>query len=99
MNFIINIITVSSKRYDQFQVTQVFEFEHLQAIGELETGKGSNQVGTLKRASDTRWGSHLYSICSLLQWYNEFCLVLEKICSEGSNYSQREDATADDNFF
>ncbi|XP_052203041.1 uncharacterized protein LOC127808506 [Diospyros lotus] len=94
LNFIINIITVSSKRHDQFQTTQIFEFEHLQAIGELETGRGSNQVGTLKRASDTRWGSHFYSICSFLRRYNESCLVLEKICSEGSNYSQRGDAIA-----
>ncbi|XP_061360405.1 uncharacterized protein LOC133304388 [Gastrolobium bilobum] len=59
LNFIINIVTASSKRHDQFQVAQIFEFEHLQAIGELETGT-----------------------------------VLEKIRNEGSNYSQRGDATA-----
>ncbi|XP_061370244.1 uncharacterized protein LOC133312961 [Gastrolobium bilobum] len=64
------------------------------AIGELETGTGSNQVGTLKRASDTRWGSHFYSICSLQRRYNESCSVLEIIRSEGTNYSQRGEATA-----
>ncbi|XP_061345948.1 uncharacterized protein LOC133291663 [Gastrolobium bilobum] len=94
LNFIITIITASSKRHDQFQAAQISEFEHLQAIGELETGTGSNQVGTLKRASDTRWGSHFYSLCSLQRGYNESCSVLEKICTEGSNYSQRGDATA-----
>ncbi|XP_061360340.1 uncharacterized protein LOC133304340 [Gastrolobium bilobum] len=94
LNFIINIITASSKRHDQFQAAQISEFERLQTIGELETGTGSNQVGTLKRASDTRWGSHFYSICSLQRGYNESCSVLEKIRREGSNYSQREDATA-----
>ncbi|XP_061364760.1 uncharacterized protein LOC133308173 [Gastrolobium bilobum] len=38
LNFIITIITASSKRHDQFQAAQISEFEHLQAIGELETG-------------------------------------------------------------
>ncbi|XP_061360890.1 uncharacterized protein LOC133304843 [Gastrolobium bilobum] len=94
LNFIINIITASSKRHDQFQAAQISEFERLQTIGELETGTGFNQVGTLKRASDTRWGSHFYSICSLQRGYNESCSVLEKIRSEGSTYSQRGDATA-----
>ncbi|XP_061352733.1 uncharacterized protein LOC133297583 [Gastrolobium bilobum] len=64
------------------------------AIGELETDTGSNQVGTSKRASDTRWDSHFYSICSLQRRYNESCSVLEIIRNEGSNYSQRENATA-----
>ncbi|XP_061365621.1 uncharacterized protein LOC133308902 [Gastrolobium bilobum] len=78
LNFIINIINASSKRHDQFQAAQIFEFERLQAIDELETWTGSNQVGTLKRASDPRWGSHFYSICSLQRGYNESCSVLEK---------------------
>ncbi|XP_061340573.1 uncharacterized protein LOC133287039 [Gastrolobium bilobum] len=94
LNFIINIITASSKHHDQFQAAQISEFERSQTIGELETGTGSNQVGTLKRASDTRWSSHFYSICSLQRGYNESCSVLENIRSEGSNYSQRGDATA-----
>ncbi|XP_061348230.1 uncharacterized protein LOC133293657 [Gastrolobium bilobum] len=93
LNFIINIITASSKRHGQFQAAQISEFEHLQAISELKTGIGSNQIGTLKRVSDTRWGSHFYSICSLQRGYNESCSVLEKIRNEGSNYSERGDGT------
>ncbi|XP_028085419.1 uncharacterized protein LOC114286451 [Camellia sinensis] len=36
--------------------------EKLAIDDEFETGKGKNQIGTLKRAGDTRWGSHLGSI-------------------------------------
>jgi hypothetical protein len=34
------------------------EIEHLLEIDEIITGKGGNQIGTLKRAGATRWGSH-----------------------------------------
>ncbi|XP_061368974.1 uncharacterized protein LOC133311864 [Gastrolobium bilobum] len=92
LNFIINIITASSKRHDQFQATQISEFEHLQAIGELKTDTGSNQIGALKRASDTRWGSHFYSICSLQRGYNESCSeimgITEILCQALQQKSQ-----------
>jgi len=45
-------------------------------------GKGKNQVGTVKRAGDTRWGSHFNSICSLISMYEETCTVLKKIAKE-----------------
>ncbi|KAG6660505.1 hypothetical protein CIPAW_03G111900 [Carya illinoinensis] len=41
---------------------------------------------------DSRWGSHFYSICNLLQMFEATCLVLETIIKEGSTYSQHEDA-------
>jgi hypothetical protein len=66
----------------------------LLAIDELETGKGANQIGTLKRAGDTRWSSHFQSICSLVRLFNATCSVLENIINEGSTYSQRGDANA-----
>jgi len=64
----------------------------LLAIDELETGKGANQIGTLKRAGDTRWSSHFQSICSLVRLFNATCSMLENITNEGSTYSQRGDA-------
>ncbi|GAV89742.1 LOW QUALITY PROTEIN: Dimer_Tnp_hAT domain-containing protein, partial [Cephalotus follicularis] len=50
------------------------EIEHLISIGELDTGSGVNQIGTL-RAGDTRWSSHFRSVSSLLRLYNPNCLV------------------------
>ncbi|XP_071939244.1 uncharacterized protein [Coffea arabica] len=60
--FIINIVTASSKRNDELKEAQAIEVPTKIANGELETGRELNQIGTLKRAGDTRWGSHLDSI-------------------------------------
>ena len=58
------------------------------AINELETGKGANQIGTVKRASNTRWGSHFYSICSLINIFGATCSVLEILKQDESTYAQ-----------
>jgi hypothetical protein len=92
LNFIINVVSASCKRHRDLQDAQEADIAHLIAMDELETGKGANQIGTLKRAGDTRWISHFYSICSLLRLFNPACSVLEKIVKEGSTYSQRGDA-------
>ncbi|XP_059448304.1 uncharacterized protein LOC132179583 [Corylus avellana] len=55
----------------------------MQAIGELETGKGANQIGTLKRVGDSRWGSHFNSICSMIRMFDATCTVLEDVQREG----------------
>jgi hypothetical protein len=54
----------------------------MQDIGELETGKGAHQIGTLKRAGDIRWDSHFNSICSLIRMYDATCTVLEDVVRE-----------------
>jgi hypothetical protein len=92
LNFIINVVNASCKRHRDLQDAQEEDISYLIAIDELETGKGANQIGTLKRAGDTRWSSHFYSISSLLRLFNPTCSVLEKIVKEGSTYSQRGDA-------
>lgn len=68
----------SSKRNDDLRAYQVAEMENL---GELETGSGANQIGTLKRAGETRWSSHYDSICSLLRLYKPTYLVLKDIAN------------------
>lgn len=68
----------SSKRNDDLCAYQVAEMENL---GELETGSGANQIGTLKRAGETRWSSHYDSICSLLRLYKPTYLVLKDIAN------------------
>ena len=62
-------------------------------IGEIEMRKGANQIGTIKRAGDTRWSSHLNSISSLLRMYNTTCTALENIKRNGSNYKMKGDAS------
>ena len=53
LTFAVNIVGSSCKRHDQLQVAQASEIEKMLAIDELETGKGLNQIGAIKRR-DTR---------------------------------------------
>jgi hypothetical protein len=48
LNFVINMASASCKRNNQLQVVHATQIAHMQAIGELETGKWANQIGTLK---------------------------------------------------
>ena len=48
-------------------------------VNEIKTRKGVNQIGTLKRASDTRCDSHFGSMCSLTTLFDSTCLMLENI--------------------
>ncbi|PWA79429.1 hypothetical protein CTI12_AA183140 [Artemisia annua] len=59
----------STKRNDQLQNAQLAEISHLAEIGELEGGRGSNQLQNIQKAGDTRWSLHFKSICSLLRLF------------------------------
>nr|XP_023870530.1 E3 SUMO-protein ligase KIAA1586-like [Quercus suber] len=89
---IINIVVGSSKRNDELQHAQAEQVENMIASNEIETGRGANQIGTLQRAGDTRWGSHFQSICSLINMFDATCKVINTISEEGANYKQRGDA-------
>ena len=52
------------------------------AIDDLEIGKGRNQIGTLKRADDTHWGSHLSPLRSLVLMFDATCSVLENFIED-----------------
>ncbi|XP_015932200.1 uncharacterized protein LOC107458503 [Arachis duranensis] len=93
LTLIVNVVTVSPKRHDQLRVAQTNNVANLIANDQIVTGSGLNQIGTLQRAGDTRWGSHLNSACSLLCMFDATCEVLEKSIEEG-NYSTRGDASA-----
>ncbi|KAL7591212.1 hypothetical protein Lser_V15G31691 [Lactuca serriola] len=85
----------SSKRHDELQKAKATEIEHLLELGEIESGKGLNQIGTLRRAGDTRWGSHFRSVCSLLNMFDCTRVVHQGIIDDVSaTYSQRGDADA-----
>ncbi|XP_023742454.1 uncharacterized protein LOC111890581 [Lactuca sativa] len=79
----------------QIALAKATDIEQLLELGEIETGKGLNQVGTLKRASDTRWGSHFRYLCSLLNMFDCTRVVLQGIIDDiSATYSQRGDADA-----
>ncbi|XP_071718860.1 uncharacterized protein [Rutidosis leptorrhynchoides] len=92
LTFITNVICASSKRHDELQKAKSTEIKHLLEFGEIETSKGRNQVGTLKRAGDSCWGSHFYSVCNMLEMFNATREVLQSIIEDGSYSSQRSEA-------
>lgn len=53
-------------------------------LGELDTGRGANQLGSLQRAGDTRWSSHYKSIQSLKKMFAASVSVLRSIPSDCS---------------
>ncbi|PIA35273.1 hypothetical protein AQUCO_03600147v1 [Aquilegia coerulea] len=64
----------------------------LLATGDIQTGKGANQIGNLQRAGATRWSSHFASISRLIEMYNATSTVLESITRTGSTNSMRGEA-------
>ncbi|XP_071728960.1 uncharacterized protein [Rutidosis leptorrhynchoides] len=92
LTFITNVICASSKRHDELQKAKSIEIKHLLELGEIETSKGGHQVGTLKRAGDTRWGSNFHSVCNMLNMFNATREVLKSIIEDGSYSSQRAEA-------
>uniref|UniRef100_A0A453B994 DUF4371 domain-containing protein n=2 Tax=Aegilops tauschii subsp. strangulata TaxID=200361 RepID=A0A453B994_AEGTS len=89
--FIVNTVDSSARRHDELRDAQLEELARLLAIDDIETGKGANQICTLKRPGDTRWGSHLGSISSLKKMFKAVNSVLQNIASDGSAGSIRAD--------
>jgi len=89
--FIINTVDSSSKRHDELHDAQILELGRLLDMDRIETGKGANQIRALKRPGDTRWGSHLASISSLMDMFNVVSSVLQTIGSDATVGSNRAD--------
>ncbi|XP_024642350.2 uncharacterized protein [Medicago truncatula] len=88
LTLVVNIVTASSKRHDQLQAAQEINITNMIANDELQTGKGANQVGAIRRGGDTRWSSHFQSICSLMKMYDAVCTVIDNVIDERATYSQ-----------
>lgn len=69
MNYIVNAVTSSCKKHDLLKKEEAEKLKRLIEVDELETGTGLNQIGTLQRAGDTRWSSHLRSTSSLIRMF------------------------------
>lgn len=93
LNSIITLVTASSRRTSDFQSAQEEDTPTKIQNGDLETGKGANQVGTLRRASDTRWSSHYNSACSLIRLFDPTCMLIRKLgtCESVELFCEKHD--------
>ncbi|KAK5812853.1 hypothetical protein PVK06_028296 [Gossypium arboreum] len=88
---IINLVASLIKRDDQLRDIEASYIAELIGGGELETGKGKNQVDSLQFPSNTRWGSHLASLNSLMRMLDSICVVLQDII-KSRNLTRRSEA-------
>ncbi|XP_039134155.1 uncharacterized protein LOC120271531 [Dioscorea cayenensis subsp. rotundata] len=63
---LLNVVGASCKRYDILRESQAARVAEALKNDELASGKGLNQEISLKRASDTRWGSHYGTLLNLI---------------------------------
>ncbi|PVH64542.1 hypothetical protein PAHAL_2G299700 [Panicum hallii] len=96
--FIVNTVDSSAKRHDELHDAQVVELARLLAVDELETGQGANQIRSLKRPGDTRWGSHLGSISSLMDMFNPVSTVLQNLAADSTAGTNRADGDTSFNY-
>jgi hypothetical protein len=89
--FIVNTVDSSSKHHDELHDAQMVELARLLAIDDIETGKGGNQIRSLRRPGETRWGSHFGSISALAEMFNVVSLVLQNIAADSSVSANRAD--------
>ncbi|GJN37158.1 hypothetical protein PR202_gb26084 [Eleusine coracana subsp. coracana] len=95
-NFIINVVSASPKRNDELLAAQAEEITREIELGELDTGRGANQMSSLQRPGDTRWSSHYKSIKSLKKMFGATVSVLRSVRndSSASKYSRGDAAGA-----
>jgi hypothetical protein len=90
---IINVVSASPKRNDQLLAKQAEDIEREIELGELDTGKGANQIGSVQRPGDTRWSSHFKSIQSLHKMFGATVAILQSVSTDRSvNPYSRGDA-------
>ncbi|XP_073360020.1 uncharacterized protein [Aegilops tauschii subsp. strangulata] len=77
-------VSASPKRNDELLENQAAQIAREIELGELDTGRGANQIGSLQRAGDTRWSSHHKSIKSLLKMSAATISVLRSVATDRS---------------
>ncbi|KAF8396511.1 hypothetical protein HHK36_018134 [Tetracentron sinense] len=91
---VVNVVGASCKRRDILREKQADKVIEALSSGELSSGQGLNQETSLKRAGDTRWGSHYDTLISLNVMFSAVIDVLEIIDKDGSRGEQRIEANA-----
>ncbi|XP_028110673.1 zinc finger MYM-type protein 1-like [Camellia sinensis] len=89
---VVNVVGASCKRRDIVKEKQAAKVAKALNTGELSSGQGLNQETNLKRASETRWGSHYGTLVCLASMFSTVIDVLEMILEDGSNSEQRAEA-------
>ena len=86
---LVNVVGGSCKRQDILRDKQVAKVAEALQTGELSSGRGLNQETSLKRAGDTRWGSHYRTVLNLILMFSSTIDVLEIIQDNGLHSDQR----------
>ncbi|KAL9685702.1 hypothetical protein QQ045_023153 [Rhodiola kirilowii] len=82
LSSIVAFVGSSSKRTNLLKDIQEAEITESLADGDLETGKGLNQVRSLKRAGTTRWGSYFASVNTLVHVFKEVTQLLQSMMTD-----------------
>ncbi|XP_028075302.1 uncharacterized protein LOC114277602 [Camellia sinensis] len=88
----LSVQNIRGQRHDQLKVAQAEKIVAKLAIDEVKTSKSKNLVRTLKRIGDTRWGSHLGSISSLINMFGATCSILSNVINDEATSTQRANA-------
>ena len=89
---IVNVVGASCKWRDIFRDKQATRVIELIDNEELSSGRGLNQETNLTCACDTCWGSHYYSLISLIDMFSSVVDVLDMVSEDGINAEQRGEA-------
>ncbi|XP_028061118.1 zinc finger MYM-type protein 1-like [Camellia sinensis] len=73
---VVNVVGASCKRRDTVREKQATKVAEALNTGNLSSGQGLNQETNLKRAGDTRWGSHYGTLVSLASMFSTVIDVL-----------------------
>ncbi|KAF8411895.1 hypothetical protein HHK36_004453 [Tetracentron sinense] len=87
---VVNVVGSSCKRHDILQEKQVDKIIEALKSGELLSGQSLNQETCLKRAGDTRWGSHYGTLLILIVMFSSVIGVLEIVVMDGFSMEKRE---------
>jgi hypothetical protein len=74
---------------DMFCEKQARKVEEALQMGELETRTGLNQELGLKRAGNTIWGSHFYSLMNMIVMFPSVIEVIDDIAQNGGRAIDR----------
>ncbi|XP_059627182.1 uncharacterized protein LOC132269976 [Cornus florida] len=86
---IVNLVASSPKHLAELKSFQRDEIARMLSVGERQSGKGANQIGTLHRAGTTRWSSHYDSVRDLIDMYTASCTVVENLRKDGQTQQIR----------
>jgi hypothetical protein len=92
LSSVCNTVSASCRRADQLRESQAERIRDAIEQGTNESGRGLNQICSLRRPGETRWGSHFISLCRVIELFPSIVDVLENIAEDGTVPSTRADA-------